>query len=329
MANMPRKLRLEFPGAIYHVINRGNYRRWIFADDPTKAAFESCLFEACARSRWLVHAFVIMGNHFHLAVETPEGNLVAGMQWLQSTFANRFNRFRSEHGHLFQARYKSLLVEAGTALGQVCNYLHLNPVRGGIVAAPDLQRYRYSSYWYLHHPLARPRFLLSTTALAEAGALADTPAGRRSYGDFLSWQATEGPAGKNAAYATLSRGWAPGTAEFKAQLIDRHGMSDECRAWGTIGAREVREHRWRQDVTRALAALGKTVADARRDKKSAHWKLAIAAWMKTYSQARTEWLADTLFLGAPAALSRNLTLYRRQLQQNDPARQQLLSLSAA
>jgi len=126
---MARKLRLEFPGACYHVINRGNYRAWVFREEKTKAAFEACLFEACARCQWRLHAFVIMGNHYHLAMETPLGNLVAGMQWLQATFANRFDRLREEHGHLFQGRFKALLVEPGGALGQVCHYIHLNPVR--------------------------------------------------------------------------------------------------------------------------------------------------------------------------------------------------------
>ena len=126
---MARQLRLEYPGAIYHVINRGNYRAYVFTSAGAKQAFEECLFAACARSGWLLHAFVIMGNHYHLALETPQGNLVAGMQWLQSTFANRFNKLRGEREHLFQGRYKSLLVEEGEALGLLCHYLHLNPVR--------------------------------------------------------------------------------------------------------------------------------------------------------------------------------------------------------
>ena len=117
MGGMARKLRLEYPGAIYHVINRGNYRAYVFKSVGARQAFEDCLFAACARSGWLLHAFVIMGNHYHLAVETPQGNLVAGMQWLQSTFANRFNQLRGERGHLFQGRYKSLLVEESAALG--------------------------------------------------------------------------------------------------------------------------------------------------------------------------------------------------------------------
>ncbi len=98
---MARKLRLEFPGAIYHVINRGNYRAHVFKSAGAKQAFEECLFAACARSGWLLHAFVIMGNHYHLALETPQGNLVAGMQWLQSTFANRFNKLGRMKGSCF------------------------------------------------------------------------------------------------------------------------------------------------------------------------------------------------------------------------------------
>src|SRR5580698_10262019 len=98
---MARKLRLEFPGAVYHVINRGNYRADVFSEPKTKAAFAECLFEACRKSAWVLHAFVVMRNHFHLGLETPEGNLIAGMHWLTATFSTRFNRLRNERGHLF------------------------------------------------------------------------------------------------------------------------------------------------------------------------------------------------------------------------------------
>ena len=104
---MARKLRLEFAGACYHVINRGNYRRELFGDDGTRDAFQRCLFEACERFEWRLHAFVIMRNHFHLAAQTPEPNLSEGMKWLQGTWAARFNRFRRENGRPFQGRYKA------------------------------------------------------------------------------------------------------------------------------------------------------------------------------------------------------------------------------
>jgi len=105
------------------VINRGNYRADIFKTERAKAAFECCLFEVCTKSGWILHAFVLMRNHYHLALETPEGNLVAGMQWLQATFANRFNKLRGERGHLFQGRYKALLVEEDGPLGMVGHYI--------------------------------------------------------------------------------------------------------------------------------------------------------------------------------------------------------------
>lgn len=112
---MPRKLRLEFSGACYHVINRGNYRRDLFTTGGAASSFYGCLDEACTSYGWVAHAFSIMGTHFHLAIETPEPNLSDGMQWLQGTWAQRFNRFRGEVGRPFQGRYKAFHVEPGHA----------------------------------------------------------------------------------------------------------------------------------------------------------------------------------------------------------------------
>ena len=142
---MPRKVRVEYAGACYHVINRGNYRRDLFAAKGAAESFQACVFEAGQCFGWRLHAFVIMRNHFHLAVETPEPNLSEGMKWLQGTWAARFNRFRGEGGRPFQGRYKALHVEAGHALAQVAHYIHLNPVRAKIKTAPRLGDYRWSS----------------------------------------------------------------------------------------------------------------------------------------------------------------------------------------
>jgi putative transposase len=205
------------------VINRGNYRADVFKTEGARDAFELCLFEACAKSNWLLHAFVVMSNHYHLALETPDGNLVSGMQWLQATFANRFNKLRGERGHLFQGRYKALLVEEGGPLDQVCHCLHLNSVRAGIVTMEQLPGYRHSSYWYVGQPKVRPAFLDLRTALIEAGDLTDTATGWKKYGEYLAWHAEEGPAGRNKAYGSLSKGWALGTKDFKAALSCRAG----------------------------------------------------------------------------------------------------------
>ena len=300
---MPRKLRLEYPGACYHVINRGNYRADIFATEGAKQAFETCLFEACRRSGWVLHAYVIMSNHYHLALETPEANLVAGMQWLQATFACRFNRMRDERGHLFQGRYKALVVERGTALGQVCHYIHLNPVRAGVVEVRRLSEYRFSSYAWLDRRKKRPGCLCVETALVEAGGLVDTTAGRRSYAEYLAWQAEEGPAGKSAAYANLSKGWALGTRGFKVALLADHKLAASSRAWESTGAREMREARWAEMLARCLRKLGKSAADIAVDRKSAIWKVSVALRLKETTQASNGWLAEQLHMGRPEAVS--------------------------
>ena len=99
---MARKLRLEYEGAIYHVISRGNYRAKVFGAEKTKAAFLKCLGEASAKSGWAVHAWCVMSNHYHLCFTTPQPNLVEGMRWLQATFSMRFSRLRNERGNVFQ-----------------------------------------------------------------------------------------------------------------------------------------------------------------------------------------------------------------------------------
>lgn len=308
---MARKLRLEYPGACYHVINRGNYRADIFKTEGAKAAFETCLFEACARSQWVLHAYVLMSNHYHLALETPEGNLVAGLQWLQATFANRFNKLRGARGHLFQGRYKGLLVEEGGPLAQVCHYIHLNPVRAGLVQPAALGGYRYSSYWYLARPKQRPAFLQLGPTLREAGELVDTPAGWKVYADYLAWQAAEGPAGKSKAYVSLSKGWALGSGEFKGALVKDHQLAATSRAWERSGAQEIREQAWAEALTEALRARRKTAADLLSHRKTAPWKVALAAELKQTTQARNAWLAEHLHMGRAEAVSSHVTKHRR------------------
>lgn len=300
---MPRKHRLEFPGACYHVINRGNYRSNIFNTERAKAAFETCLLEGCEAYGWRVHAFVIMRNHFHLALETPKGNLVQGMQWLQATFANRFNRFRNERGHLFQGRYKALVIEPGSPLGQVCDYINLNPVRAGVCKVENLGAFRYNSYWYLHNPKQRPEFMSPETGLAEAGGLSDTPAGRRSYADYLEWQVAVGPSGKSNAYVNLSKGWALGTDGFKAKLLKSAELPDSPRAWGISGAKELKIQRLQTALRSCLRRLRKSENNLLTAPKSASWKVAIARILKERAQASNRWLGETLHMGRPEAVS--------------------------
>ena len=180
---MARKLRTEYPGALYHVIDRGNYRRPLFATAGAAKAFVAALEQACERFGWRVHAYAIIHNHFHVGLETPLPNLTDGMHWLLSTFATRFNRFRRERGHLFQGRYDAPLVEDAAAMTRVVSYIHLNPVRAGLVPAAMISAFRWSSLGgFIKGP--RPPWLVPGSFLRQLG-LGDTPAGWRDYVAYL------------------------------------------------------------------------------------------------------------------------------------------------
>ena len=134
---MPRPLRIEYPGALYHVMSRGDQREAIFWDDEDRYQFLSTLGEACLKTGWQVHAYCLMTNHFHQVLETPQANLALGMQWLLGTYTQRFNRRHQRWGHLFGGRYKGQPIDGRSPgyLRRACDYVHLNPVRAGIVVA--------------------------------------------------------------------------------------------------------------------------------------------------------------------------------------------------
>ena len=300
---MARRCRIEYPGAVYHVINRGNYRTWVFEEAPTKEAFEICLWETCERFNWVLHAHVVMGNHFHLAVETPEGNLSSGMHWLQSTFSTRFNRMRSERGHVFQGRFKALLVDPSDGgLVRLCHYINLNPCRAGLCSVDELRHYRYSSFWYLYNPDSRKDFMSPQTALQGAGALCDSLAGWTSYAEYLSLQLQSGSVGKGPAYESLSTGWAIGSQSFQISLLKSQKADVLTRTWDAKGAMQARELSWEVALNQCLSTL--TVAERESQIKSSPWRVAVAAWMKKNTSVSNTWLAEHLQMGSPAYLSR-------------------------
>ena len=141
---MTRPLRLAYPGALYHVTTRGNARQAIYTDDQDRSTFLAVLAEVVTRSQWLCHAYCLMNNHYHLLIETPQGNLSVGMRQLNGVYTQRFNRRHTRVGHVFQGRFKAILVERENYLLELCRYVVLNPVRAGLAKRP--QTYRWSSY---------------------------------------------------------------------------------------------------------------------------------------------------------------------------------------
>jgi REP element-mobilizing transposase RayT len=141
---MARPLRIQFPGAIYHVVARGNARQQIFLQDTDRRRFLEELWRTCDLKNWLVWAYCLMNNHFHLILETAEPTLASGMRDLEGRYALEFNRRYGRVGHLFQSRYKAFLVQRERYLFQLTRYVVLNPVRANLCAAPE--DWRWSSY---------------------------------------------------------------------------------------------------------------------------------------------------------------------------------------
>lgn len=141
---MSRPLRIEFPGAIYHVTSRGNARRKIYLDDADREGFLVTLAWVVERFGWICHAYCLMGNHFHLMIETPAANLSRGMRQLNGVYTQNFNRRHRKIGHLFQGRFKAVLVERDSYLLELARYVVLNPVRAKMMKLPE--GYAWSSY---------------------------------------------------------------------------------------------------------------------------------------------------------------------------------------
>ncbi len=186
---MARPLRIEFPGALYHVMSRGNERKPIARDDADREKRLDWLRRTVETYGWRLHAFVLMRSHDHLFVQTPEANLSAGMQYLNGSYTSYFNRRHRRSGHLFQGRFKGHLIEEQGYFLEVSRYIHLNPVRAKAVARP--QEYRWSSY---------PGYVRAARAVAwvtYAGVLGEfgrkATAARRAYARFVHAAVEEPP----------------------------------------------------------------------------------------------------------------------------------------
>jgi putative transposase len=275
---MARQPRIEYPGAFYHILARGNRREDIFHSDEDHELFLETMKEACEKTGWKIHAWVLMNNHFHWLLETPEANLSDGMKWFMNTYTRRFNSRHKLWGHLFGGRYKSILVDKGVYYDTLVDYIHLNPVRAGLVKIQNPQqllKYPWSSLsaGYMQPPSKRPEWLTTHLRLrAEEGN--DRMNHRKNYLERLHAIARE--EGKSAGkpvlegqggQSTLSRGWYWGSQEYKEKLITLSSKSkytnknyryspqtkDKSRlAAGDLIARYLKDFKMKKDILLSL-----------------------------------------------------------------------------
>ena len=212
MAGMARRLRLQYPGAIYHLMARGNGRQEIVSDDADRDRLQEDLGKAAVRCSWRVYAFAIMSNHLHIVLKTPQPNLARGMQAFLSGYANVWARRHKFSGHVFQGRYRTELVEDETYLWTVTRYVHLNPVRAKIVEHPAA--WAWSSYPGYAHRARRLEWLAYDDLLASwTGAFGGSdPAG--AYRRYVTRGLTDPP---ESPWKDAYHGWVLGSGAF----IDR------------------------------------------------------------------------------------------------------------
>ncbi len=192
---MARPLRIEYEGAVYHVTSRGNASAEIFLDDDDRMRFLEVLASVVERFGWICHAYCLMGNHYHLLVETPQPNLSRGMQHLNGVYTQWFNRQHSRFGHLVQGRFKSIVVEKESYLLELARYIVLNPVRAQMVRSA--RDWRWSSYRATAGQVEPPEFLTTNWLLAQfGGTSADAVCAYRSFvkqgGDIEVWDDVKG-----------------------------------------------------------------------------------------------------------------------------------------
>jgi REP element-mobilizing transposase RayT len=283
---------------MYHVMSRGDQRDDIFFDDVDRHDFIKTLAEACQKTNWQVHAFCLMRNHYHLVLETPNADLVAGMQWLQSTYTIRLNNRHKLTGHVLSGRYKAQLVEgSGNGyLGTACDYVHLNPVRAKLLAPEDrLLAYPWSSFgFYLAAREHRPAWLRVDRLLGEHGIEQDTPVSRQEFERHRERRRLE--EADPEALEVFRRDWCLGSEAFrKEQLARMEGGLGENHA-GQLRS-ETAQAKADRIVAQDLRRLGWSAEDLVDRPKNDPDKLAIAVRLRQETTLSIKAIADRVHLG--------------------------------
>jgi REP element-mobilizing transposase RayT len=293
----------------------------IFKDDQDRRCFLETLGEACEKTGWRIDAYVLMGNHYHLLVETPEANLVAGMKWLQGTYTQRYNSRHKVFGHLFQGRYKAVIVDGQEEdyFQVVSTYIHLNPARAKLISVGQerLKRYRWSSYpWYLNRAGKRPVWLRTDRVM---GSLGLGPKDLKGYEAYIEGRALElaSKAGRKEAdleWKALRRGWYLGGGSFLRKLEEhldgvmegrrRESHSGEAKAAHDEAAGE-------RDLKRGLAVFGLSEAAMRELPRSAPEKRVLAWWLRQRTTVSLRWLSARLAMGHFTRVSQAINMVKR------------------
>jgi REP element-mobilizing transposase RayT len=299
---------------------RGDRREEIFFDDEDRKLFLKTLGEACVRNAWVVHCYVLMGNHYHLLLETRAGGLSRGMQWLQTTYTARFNARHKVSGHLFQGRFKAVPMdpEEDDYWDRLGDYIHLNPARAGLIPQenPLLEGYGWSSYPGMISGKKIPAWLETGRVIGSRGWDWQKRSGRQAYRGYLQERCEEVLAerrrsrrkrGGRDEWADLRRGWYVGGSEFKEKLM---GMIEIAVGKGrpdSFGGREMveRGERYAEELLgKCVTELGIEIEELRTLRKNEVRKQTVAWLLRTQTGVKNEWIQRRIGMGHRNNISR-------------------------
>jgi REP element-mobilizing transposase RayT len=308
---------MQYPGACYHVLSRGDRHEAIFLNEDDRRRFLNTLAEACERTGWILHSYVLMSNHYHWLLETPEPNLVEGMKWFQGTYTQRFNLRHRLSGHLFQGRYKAIPLDADEPeyFRRLWVYIHLNPVRAGILdpRVEKLESFAWSSHTeFLKPPGQRPPWLRCERVFGTLGLDRDSPASRRQYRQWVQLRAREvvseaGAQELEEEWNKLRRGWYHGNEDFRDRLLGRVESAVSGKQRDSFNGAAMRRHDHRAArrlLEQALSELGIELAEVQTMKKTAAMKQGLVWVLKRKHLVNNTWISQVLNMGDRRNISR-------------------------
>ncbi|MFO1490519.1 MAG: transposase [Kiritimatiellia bacterium] len=316
-------MRIEYAGAVYHVMCRGDRREAIFKTDDDRRLMLETLGETCERSGFVVHGYVLMPNHYHILLVTPEPNLVAGMKWFQGTYTQRFNRRHGQSGHVFQGRYKAIPVQADEDdyFRRASEYIHLNPARAGMLnrEKPRLVEFPWSSFPALAGKTQAPPWLKAGRVLAASGLPDESPGSRRRYAGWMQVRTEEvmsggQGAGEREEGREFRRGWYLGNESFRDELLDRVDAAATGKKRRSFQGEELRTHDERAALKRleeACAALQVSVEELWQRKQTDEVKQGVAWWVKSQSVVPDEWVSAKLEMRSRTNVHRAVSAFRK------------------
>lgn len=270
----------------------------------------------CTRNETVVHAWCLMSNHYHLLLETPQGNLVDAMKWFQSTFTQRYNARRKLWGHLFQGRYKSKVIddEDASYFRVVSDYIHLNPAEAGLVGPGRLADYPWSSYpLYLEPPSRRPDWLEVLRVLSACGMPNDSLKSRRAYGAYMdlrheSVAMDRQDVEEKADWLHMERGWVHGGKVFRDRmrgaLMEPGRLPEEMEQ-----KRDLSEGAAGEVLRKCLSYFRMERSDLLRLPKSDPRKFLMAGLLRYHYPVRAQWVSEQLVMGHFTTISRAMKFY--------------------